>query len=328
MISKRSFQTYKRWWVVSEPLDLYSTSQTDLGFSSLPKRKFDHQGCTYHAPFFAIEKNPAAGVWSLSQGSCNHWDCPRCGIIRAKQEYWRIVQGSEQIVSEGNELFFITITTRGAGLKVAEAEKNYLQWTNRLFTNLRQQAKRQGSYWCYVQVTERQDRRHPHSHILTTYEPMVKQGESYVSDLVEGCKWKWEQVNGQKIGYWDDCLRSDVLQSAVCSADLGEQYDVSRVREVSAVARYIGKYLFKQTFQTVWPEGWKRVRYSQNWPKTDSLPDTRAFVLLNKEDWFNLATVAEKVLTYDSEAHHIASNALWAYPVDVVLKTNDISKPD
>lgn len=298
-------------------LDLYSTSQTDLGFPvdlpPIPKR-FTKGGCIYRAPFFAIEKT-TPGVWSLSQGCCNHWDCPRCGIIRAKQEYWRIVKGSEQIVSEGNELYFITITTRGAGLKVAEAEENYLQWTNRLLTNLRTNAKRRSAYWCYVQVTERQKRKHPHSHILTTYKPM---------DLIEGCKLQYEQVNGQKQAYWQDALRSDDLQGAVCSAGLGDQYDISCVRNVSAVSRYIGKYLFKTSLLTVWPKGWRRVRYSANWPRTDFRPNSNAIALINKNDWFELAKVAETVITTDSEAHQIASNYLWAYPVNVKLKIPEL----
>lgn len=301
---------------MSEPLDLYSTSQTlyseDLGFSPNLSGKTKKEKCIYHAPFFAIEKNPASGIWSLSQGQCHHWDCPRCGIMRAKHEYWRIIQGSEQIVSEGHALYFITITTRGAGLKVAEAEENYLQWTNRLLTNLRGQSARRNAYWCYVQVTERQKRKHPHSHILTTYEPV---------DLVEGCKLQYEQVNGHKQAYWQDALRSDDLQASVCASGLGEQYDISLVRNPSAVARYVGKYLFKSSLLTVLPKGWRRVRYSHNWPKTDFEPASNAIVLINKNDWFELAKVAETVITHEAETQEIASNYLWAYPVKVKLKS-------
>lgn len=303
---------------MSESLDLFSTSQTrysdDLCFDFFSPPKYQHQGCIYHAPFFAIEKNPSSGVWSLSQGQCHHWDCPRCGIIRAKHEYWRIVKGSQQVVSEGHSLYFLTITTRGVGLPVAEAEKNYLQWTNRLLTNLRGQSKRRLAYWCYVQVTERQNRKHPHSHILTTYEPL---------DLVEGAKWQYEQVNGVKQGYWQDALRSHSLQCSIGASGLGEVYDISLVKSAAAVSRYIGKYLFKQTLLTVWPEGWRRVRYSQNWPQSDFEPASNAIALINKNDWFELAKVAETVITHDQEAQEIASNYLWAYPVEVKLKQGE-----
>jgi len=306
----------------SEPLDLYSTSQTlyseDLGFDHefSPPKHYTHGGCVYHAPFFAVEKNASSGVWTLSQGSCNHWDCPRCGVIRAKQEYWRIVKGSEQVVSEGHELYFITITTRGAGLSVAEAEAHYLQWTNRLQTNLRGQSTRRKAYWCYVSVTERQKRHHPHSHILTTYQPV---------DLVEGLKIGYKQIDGQKVqGNWP-VLRSGSLQSAVRASGLGEQYDISLVREPAAVARYIGKYLFKSSLLTVWPKGWRRVRYSNNWPKTE-LPKSTAIALLTRKDWFDLATMAETVITHEQEAFEIASNALWAYPVKVKNKSSEVDK--
>jgi len=283
-----------------------------LGYDLPPRPKFKHQGCVYHAPFFAIEKTAQTGIFSLSQGSCNHWDCPRCGVIRAKQEYWRIVQGSEQIVSEGHELYFITVTTRGAGLKVAEAEENYLQWTNRLFTNLRGQARRRDMYWCYVQVTERQKRAHPHSHILTTYKPV---------DLREGLKYGYKQIDGQKVqGNWP-ALRSDNLQASISASGMGEQYDISLVRNVSAVARYIGKYLFKSSLHTVWPAGWRRVRYSHNWPESSPPTGGRISVLITKDDWHNLAKVAETLLTYDKEAYQIAENYMYGEPVKIRLKT-------
>lgn len=303
---------------MTDHLDLYSTSQTlyseDLGFDFFSPPKYRHQGCIYHAPFFAIEKTTSSGVWSLSQGSCNHWDCPRCGVIRAKEEYWRIVKGSEEIVQSGKDLYFITITTRGAGLSVAEAEENYLQWTNRLLTNLRAQSTRRMAYWCYVQVTERQKRKHPHSHILTTYRPM---------DLVEGAKLQYEQVNGHKQAYWQEALRSDNLQASICASGLGEQYDISLVRSAAAVSRYVGKYLFKTSLHTVWPVGWRRVRYSHNWPKTVYEHPSTAVALINKNDWFELAKVAETVITHDPEAQEIASNYLWAYPVKVTLKQGE-----
>jgi len=297
-------------------LDLYSTSQTDLGFPGIErfedvrekkgktaskKHRSDVEKvepeCVYHAPYFAYQNT--SGAWNVKVGCCNHWDCPKCGITRAKTEYWRIVQGSQSIVQQGKELWFVTITTRGAGLSVAEAEANYLQWTNRLLTNLRQQSARQGTYWCYVQVTERQRRMHPHSHILTTYRPLDIFDDG--GKLFEGVKEKWEKKpDGTKAPYYESAIRSDVLQSAICSSGLGEQYDLSRVRDGAAVARYIGKYLFKSSLLTHWPEGWRRVRYSHNWPKTD-LPKTDAIALIKRDDWLDLAHRTDRVRCPDFE---------------------------
>jgi hypothetical protein len=262
-------------------LDLRSTSQTkrtrDFDFAP-PVR------CIYNSPYLAYCRE--GKDYAITQGNCHHWDCPRCGIGRAKTEYWRIVNGCSEIVQSGYALNFITITTRGAGLSVAEAEQHYLLWTNRFLTNLRVQTARNGGYWCYVQVTERQKRKHPHSHILTTYDP---------HDVVEGVKENWTTDRaGHRTLEYQDALRSQSLQIAVCSAGLGEQYDFSHVRSEKAVSRYVGKYLFKSSLHTMWPKGWKRVRYSQNWPQ-EKIEATDSFVLLSYRDWENLAKKAVRV---------------------------------
>lgn len=261
-------------------LDLRSTSQTkrtrDFDFAPL--------ACINSAPYLAYQVE--GKDYAITQGCCNSWTCPRCGIIRAKSEYWRIVDGCTEIVQQGHSLYFITITTRGAGLSVGEAERNYLLWTNRFFSNLRVQTARSGGFWCYVQVTERQKRAHPHSHILTTYSP---------DDTVEGVKENWHKGKDGRLEIeYIDALRSEKLQIAVCSAGLGEQYDFSVVRSEKAVARYVGKYLFKSSLLTEWPKGWKRVRYSQNWPK-NALKATDGFVLLRWQDWEALSRKAVRV---------------------------------
>jgi len=291
--------------MISPNLDQYSTSPTNgtpeeaLGFLSSPEFEVKQaESCVYHAPYFAYETQ--VKHWVVSQGNCHHWDCPRCGIGRAKQEYWRVVNGCDEITKQGKKLWFITVTTRGADLSLEEAEQNYLQWTNRLLDNLRIQTKRNGGYWCYVQVTERQRRGHPHSHILTTFEP---------SDAVEGCVQQWEVVNGKRQAYWKDALRSDILQAAVCNAGLGEQYDLSSVENAAAASRYVAKYFFKASLHSVWPSRWKRVRYSQNWPKPQR-DTTNAMVLLKRDDWQNLMRMAVFIRPKtDSDLREIAIHA-------------------
>ena len=172
-----------------------------------------------------------------------------------------------------------------------EAERNYLLWTNRFLTACRTKAKREGRDWYYVQVTEKQKRGHPHSHILTTFCP---------HDLREGEKDNWRHQGGILVNERVSCLRSDWLQSVCISAGLGSEYDVSRVKTAAAASRYVAKYMFKKTaFSADWPKGWKRVRYSQSFPQ---LPEreTNAFVLLAQADWRKLASLAI-VVTTDSE---------------------------
>jgi hypothetical protein len=290
----------------------------------MPKGKNPPQTqCIYQAPFFAWNTGENSTTYHLKQANCHHWDCPKCGVGRAKEEYWRIVKGSEMLTHEGYKLWFITITTRGGDMTVATAEGNYLEWTNRFLTRIRADAKRQSLAWFYVQVTERQKRKHPHSHILITYRP--DDIFDSTGELVIGVAEKWAKNNqGVREAQYVDAIRSDYLQDCVCKSGLGEQYDISEVRDSSAVARYVGKYLFKHSLLTVWPKGWKRVRYSQSWPES-SLPIGSAMVLMNERDWYQLASCADKVITNEQYTAQIAANHLQQYPTKVILKENSKS---
>jgi len=266
--------------------------------------------CTYHAPFFAYETERK--TWHVAQGNCHHWDCPRCGLGRAKQEYGRMVQGC-RMLAEKHELYFITITCKGREISHEYAEENYGKWTNRLLDACRIRCKREGGQWCYVQVTERQKRAHPHSHILTTFDPL---------DCVEGTKETWiTNRDGKRKKQQVACLRSKWLQSAVVRSGLGEQYDVSLVETVEGASRYVAKYLFKDSiFTTDWPPRWKRVRYSQSFPKP-SERETNAFVLLEHADWYKLASLALVVNVADLDTFEEAKNQLHFHDTIVRLKS-------
>lgn len=262
-------------------LDLFSTSPTSvlsedsLGYSP---NVCASEKCIYHAPYFALNEHGA--VWRVIQGCCNHWDCPRCGKERARQEYGRIVNGC-RILAEKHELFFITITCRGKELTKNEADDNYGLWTNKLLDSWRLQAKRKGKRaWNYVQVTERQARGHPHSHIITTWSP---------DDLYMGTKKQtvWEGVTA-RVAYVP-ALRSEYIARSVVRSGLGSQYDITTVKSVEGASRYVAKYMFKDSiFNTVWPENWRRVRYSQSFPKL-TREKSKAYVLLTDDDWRRLA---------------------------------------
>ena len=286
-------------------LDQFSTCPTKEDMCS----DFPSQKCQYRAPYFAYQAK--GKVWNVTQGNCHHWDCPRCGIGRAKQEYGRIIEGCRGL-AKLSPIFFITITCKGRGLGVKDAEKNYLKWMNRFLDACRQRCKRSGGQWYYVQVTERQKRKHPHSHILTTFN---------TGDIVQGEKKSWvTDRNGKKKNEVVKCLRSEWIQSAVIRSGLGEQYDVSEVETVEGASRYVAKYLFKDSiFTTDWPPRWKRVRYSQSFPK---LPEreTTAFVLLQHADWYRLAKVALVINCVGFDAFGEARNQMYFHDVIIRLK--------
>jgi hypothetical protein len=284
-------------------LDLFSISQTKFDFGLPPRPK---EKCINHAPYFAYVTE--GNHYAVAQGNCHDWTCPRCGIGRAKQEYWRIVNGALSLVEQGHALYFLTITTRGGNLSVKEAEKGYLEWTNRLLTNLRTKAARNADYWCYGQVTERQKRRHPHSHILTTFDP---------HDAIEGIKPGYTTRQDGVKRYGDTkVLRSEILREAVISSGMGEQYDYTEVRKPEAVSRYIGKYLFKSSLLTSWPPRWRRVRYSRNWPK-EAMEKTDTFALIGREDWYNLANCADTITCMGHDCFELVNGIMASYPVRV-----------
>jgi len=284
-------------------LDLLSTSQkTTLDFENFAisddlKRdigleiegsKFLQQNekCVNLAPYiFFID---GGGHGRIVQGCCNDWCCPRCGHIRARTEYGRIVNGAKEISDRDHKLYFHTITCKGRELSLEDAERDYLKWTNRLFSTCRARANKQEMFWCYAQVTERQRRLHPHSHIITSFLP---------DDAVPMTVRK-----RGKDGVWRDreVMYSEWWLDKNVSAGLGNQCEITEILNPVAVAVYVSKYLFKDAISTVWPKGWKRVRYSQNWPKLPHEKPDIAFPLVRLQDWHKMESLDIKVYA-DSE---------------------------
>jgi hypothetical protein len=276
-------------------LDLFSTSPT----TALQERRAANSPCVYNAPFFAYPTQ--AKNWTVTQGNCHHWDCPRCGLGRAKHEYGRMVEGCRTLAAK-HALYFITITCRGREISHEYAEQNYLEWTNRLLDACRAKWKRAGGEWHYVQVTERQKRLHPHSHFITTFAPCDAK-----TTIVRKQK---RSESGQSRQVISTHLRSDWFESQVRRAGLGEQYDITKVESAEGASRYVAKYLFKPTIFTAdWPKGWKRIRYSNSFPKSEERK-TDAIVLLSREDWVDLSYRAVVVNCPDIDVYEIVTTKL------------------
>lgn len=281
-------------------LDLLSTSQThsqkeeyvdtETGEKGRSPPKESDGRCIYGAPLVALVLEGGA---TIGQACCNHWDCPTCGVKRAKQEYRRIVAGCEALAM-GHELYFWTITCRGRECTYDEAMQNYLAWTNRLFTNARKKCKEEGGHWAYVQVTEHQQktRAHPHSHIITTFLP---------SDALGATK-----DDGSKV------YTSAWFARANFTAGLGSQHKISHVKSAAGVSRYVAKYMFKSALLERWPPKWKRVRYSSSWPSIPPYRPIFVAVLRSSKDWRNAEKVpqlfrCETPMDYELARHHIGN---------------------
>lgn len=259
-------------------LDLFSTSP-----------KIDYI-CKNRAPYLCVpERDGVPG--HIAQGCCNDWTCPRCGHYRARHEYGRLVNGA-RLLAYDHQLWFITISCRG-DVSQEQAERDYLANTNQLLDAFRCQVKKSKGHWAYAGVTERQKRGHPHSHYLMSCAP---NDVFNVLDDYDRYKLSVQAINEQidlvmrftaahrnefsLLDYHSNWL---MLQSV--KSGLGVQARVSIVDVVEGCSRYIAKYLFKQTVGEDWPKGWKRIRYSQSWPKLPERQNSNAFVIRSAWDW-------------------------------------------
>lgn len=289
-------------------LDPYSTSQEKF-LNQYPDLKIDlccsevlkplHLGvkCIKNAPYICFVDN--IGKAHLVQGCCNSWTCPRCGNTRAKQEYWRMVNGAVALEQAGEKIYMHTLTCRGLELSIAEAEANYGKWTNHFITNCRDRCKAQGDLWAYCQVTERQKRAHPHSHLISPFLPDD-------SRLVTVKKWgKGAKLDDREV------YISDWYAKRLKTAGLGEQYEITEVRSAKGCATYFAKYLFKDAVFEVWPDGWRRVRYSQSWPKPlEPVKLELAFAIIKRVDWQKVDKLKRKVYadtveTFEAARRHM-----------------------
>jgi hypothetical protein len=295
-----------------DSLDPFSTSPTyseELCFSPPPASDF--LPCVNHAPLFAYCAHDR--TYRVVQGCCNSWLCPRCGQQRARMEYGRIVEGCRELSKDG-KLYFITITSRGSGFSLKEAEEQYGRYTNKTLDAWRLQAKRTGQRWVYVQVTERQKRGHPHSHIITTFRP---------TDLAIDWKRQRVSVDGRQFMAYVSAYRSTYLERSLGNSLLGGVYDITEVATIEGASRYVAKYLFKDSvFNTVWPKNWRRVRYSQSFPHLEKRQSS-AFVLMESSDWRRLAEVAISVQAVGDAARQECEWSLRGSDV-ILLKTAPI----
>jgi len=248
--------------------------------------------CINRCPYIFYRET--TGTAHVVQGCCNDWTCPRCGHIRARQEYAKILNGANVLAEQAMPLYFWTLTCRGKELSLWDAEKGYLKWTDRLLTAARNKAKRAGQSWQYVQVTERQRRQHPHSHLIVTYCP---------EGSVSVCKAE-HLPNGRIAKH--DTLWSEWLVNASSRAGLGTECEISLIRSPQAVAVYVAKYLFKDAVTTKWPKGWKRVRYSQSWPERPKRVVMDAFPLIKLKDWQRMDNLGITVHADSEETYYAA----------------------
>lgn len=287
---------------------------SEIEFELEQSRALQAKRCSNNAPFICYPAGP--GQWYLIQGCCNSWLCPRCGQIRAREEYWKIVNGAKMLDEAGEALYFVTITCQGKELDLSKADDDYLLWTNRLLSAWRARTKKQGDTWAYVQVTERQKRGAAHSHMITCSVP---------ADAIEFKENDW-LPNGSIAKH--DCLYSQWFIDRNVSAGLGKMADITTIRNPIAVAVYVSKYLFKDMQAALFPSKWKRVRYSQSWPKESVASCEGAFPVVRASDWRRVGELPGVVKTRDEVTYERALACLCTNVLPPLIGDSLLSAAD
>lgn len=173
---------------------------------------------------------------------CKRWNCSVCAPLNALHEAIRTANGVRAIYAAGLIPKFATIT-QPASVKTPEFAYHILadQWDK--FRNRWQYwARKQNAPNFYAAFVEGQARRDgmPHFHVIATLLP-----------------------------------KKSLLGAWVVESGLGYETSLSTVKPNSGAAWYVSKYSTKSSDAALMPKGFRRVRYSQDWPQMRFRVDDR-----------------------------------------------------
>lgn len=165
---------------------------------------------------------------------CGQWKCPVCAPINALEHAIRTLNGVQALRAAGVQCQFVTLTQPG-NVRTREFAYAILseQWDN-LRNRWSYALKRSGLPFIYAAFVEGQQRRGgmPHFHIVAAFAPKLP-----------------------------------VLRKIAVESGLGYQIDRQDIKPSAGVAWYVSKYSTKSTDSAAMPKGFRRCRYSENWPK-------------------------------------------------------------
>lgn len=166
---------------------------------------------------------------------CKQWNCPYCSELN--RQYWvqQATRGTIIITSEGREVQFVTVTSRNYATPASSLyffKQNWPKLSRRMKYKTNLWKEYAGKDWAYFLVPERHKSGVLHAHILAA-----------------------SHISSEKI--WKD---------AAWQAGFGYIVDVEELVTPAGAARYVAKYLTKQSEFGDWPRGFMRVRHSRNWP--------------------------------------------------------------
>lgn len=177
---------------------------------------------------YMVGKNPDLGLAVIFRPRCKSWSCPACAAVNKSLWVARAYAGANKLVSEGETLYFLTLTSH----ERLNARQSVYVWP-KAWAKMRDRMKyANGGTFQYLMVPEQHHNGRLHIHAIET------------AGLGKG-----------------------VIKTMARESGLGYMDDESAVKTPTGAAMYVSKYLGKQLEFTRWPKGFRRVRTSRQWAK-------------------------------------------------------------
>lgn len=186
-------------------------------------------------------KNKQEKVAILFNPRCKQWSCDYCAELN--RDYWihQAARGTLLLLSEGQRLQFVTLTSRGYATPAKSLyffSQNWPKLRKRIAHQTEIWSPFTGINWAYFLIPERHKSGVLHAHLIA-------------ATHLDG--QRWYKDNAYQTGF-------------------GYQADVKPDIDSLKAAYYAAKYLHKGTGAEDWPKGFMRVRHSQNWPIAKEQP--------------------------------------------------------
>lgn len=161
--------------------------------------------------------------------NCGLWSCPYCAEL--KRQDWMLTawSGAQKLAEKGHELQFVTITTRGGAGRTRDKAFYALRagWPK-----LRKRAQYLVEDFGYIMIPEQHKNGIVHAHLIA----------------IGSLSKRWWKDNAYEVG-------------------LGYMADAQAMADPVEASAYVSKYLGKQLSGMSWPQGFRRIRTTANWPR-------------------------------------------------------------
>jgi hypothetical protein len=193
------------------------------------------ENCPNTKNVYVLGKQQAEKKAIIFHPRCGQWSCDFCA--EENKDYWieQATRGTMIIQSEGREIQFVTLTSRGyttAHSSLYFFKQNWPKLSRRIKYHTEKWKDYAGKRWDYFLVPEHHKSGVAHFHLLAA---------THFEAQKFWKKWAFETGFGYIV-------------------------NVQSCRSAAGAAAYVSKYLHKGMGAEMWPKGFMRVRHSRGWP--------------------------------------------------------------